>query len=279
MPPTRRWMLGALALTAASGCSSALGRPRSGSRPSGNTAAVPGQRFSYGPDDSQWAELHRAAGPSRATVVVIHGGFWRAQYTADLGTPLAADLAARGWTACNIEYRRVGNGGGWPATLDDVGAAIDRLAELDVDTQRLVAIGHSAGGQLAGWAAHREAPKVRLTGVISQAGVLDLTGAADRGVGGSAVPDFLGGSPAQVPDRYLAASPQLQLPLDVPVRCLHAHADTNVPYWQSENYVTAATARGADATLTTVPGDHFSLIDPTSPAWRAAVGALTELTA
>jgi len=236
------------------------------------------ERHSYGDDPSQWGELHRPSGPSKGTAVIIHGGFWRALYTADLGTPLAQDLAARGWTAWNIEYRRVGNGGGWPTILDDVSQAIDRLATLDIDTTKLVAIGHSAGGQLATWAAHRPKAKTPLTGVISQAGVLDLTAAAERQVGGTAVQDLLGGGPTEVPERYREASPQLRLPLTVPVRCLHAHADTNVPYWQSEDYVAAATAEGADATLTTVPGDHFTLIDPTTPAWHAALTDLTELT-
>src|SRR4051812_50219256 len=86
---------------------------------------------------------------------------------------LAADLAARGWAAWNIEYRRLGSGGGVPATLEDVGAAIDKLAELPVDRSRVVTIGHSAGGHLAAWAATRENPRVAVTAVVSQAGVLD----------------------------------------------------------------------------------------------------------
>ena len=95
-------------------------------------------------------------------MIVIHGGFWKARYGADLGAPLAADLAARGWAAWNLEYRRVGNGGGWPATLTDVATGIDLLADLAalpglgaLDLARVVAIGHSAGGQLATWAAGR----------------------------------------------------------------------------------------------------------------------------
>lgn len=165
-------------------------------------------RIAYGQDASQFGELHLPAGERRpGTVVVIHGGFWLAEYGADLGTPLAADLAARGWVVWNLEYRRVGDGGGWPATLDDVAAGIDHLATIAsrgehgaVDTDRVVAIGHSAGGQLAAWAAARPhlgnaAPSnfvtgasVAVTGVVSQAGVLELATAADDGVGGSAVP-------------------------------------------------------------------------------------------
>ena len=132
----------------------------------------------YGDDPSQYGELY-GEGP---VAVLIHGGFWKAQYGLDLEVALAQDLAGRGWAAWNIEYRRLGNGGGVPETLDDVAAAIDALADIDgVDLSRVVAIGHSAGGHLAAWSATRENPRVPLTGVVSQAGVLDLQRASRMG--------------------------------------------------------------------------------------------------
>ncbi|MFD1214548.1 alpha/beta hydrolase, partial [Arthrobacter sp. GCM10027362] len=83
----------------------------------------------YGPDPSQYAELYVPAVRSRRTaVVLVHGGYWRAAYGAALGRPLARDLAARGWLCWNLEYRRAGNGGGWPQTFEDVAAGIDALA-------------------------------------------------------------------------------------------------------------------------------------------------------
>src|SRR5690349_6260713 len=102
------------------------------------------ERHAYGPDPVQFGELYRPArAEHRGVVVIIHGGFWRARYDLDLGRPLAADLAAHGYTCWNIEYRRVAAGGGWPATVDDVAAAIDHLATLDVDTTAVVTVGHS----------------------------------------------------------------------------------------------------------------------------------------
>ena len=67
---------------------------------------------------------------------VLHGGFWKAQYGRKLMRPLCADLAARGWAAWNVEYRRLGrlSGGGFPRTLDDVAAAVDHLADLPPPT-------------------------------------------------------------------------------------------------------------------------------------------------
>lgn len=246
-------------------------------------------RHAYGTDPSQFGELYRPTGTAHAgTVVVIHGGFWRSAYDLALGAPLAADLTARGFTAWNLEYRRVGNGGGWPGTLADVAAGIDLLATLDVDIARVVAVGHSAGGQLAVWAASRSTlpatapgatPRVPVTGVVSQAGVLDLVTAADTGVGGTAVADFLGGSPTQLPQRYAVADPIRQLPLAAPVLCLHSRADRAVPFAQSSAFVAAATAAGGTATLRETEGDHHTLIDPTSPAWQIVLDALPGLLA
>ncbi|UQX88845.1 alpha/beta hydrolase [Jatrophihabitans telluris] len=302
-PIPRRSLLGLLGLAATtatlSACSASLGRRSSAASGVTMTAARPAtastaggvrspERHRYGSDESQWADLYRPRTADRdATIVVIHGGFWRSEYGADLGAPLAADLARRGWTAWNIEYRRVGSGGGWPGTLTDVAAAFDALGAIDSVPSRVLALGHSAGGQLAAWAAARSTlpsaapgsrPAVAIAGVVAQAGVLDLTSAAVHGVGGSAVPDLIGGSPAQHPERYRWADPTLQLPLSVPLHCIHAHADVNVPYSQSQNYVDAARGAGAVAQLHTVPGDHFSLIDITTPAWSAALSALESLT-
>jgi acetyl esterase/lipase len=248
-------------------------------------------RHRYGSDPSQYGDLYRPAGirARPGTVVVIHGGFWRSRYAADLGAPLAADLSRRGWTSWNLEYRRVGNGGGWPATLADVAAGIDLLADLaDVDLSRVVAIGHSAGGHLATWAAARPklpdtavggAPRVRLTGVIAQAAVLDLVKAAADGLGASAVNALLGGMPDELPERYRLASPQHQLPLGVSVRCVHSRDDDAVPFSQSLDFVRAARAAGDDADLVEVTGGHFGVIDTGSAAWQAIVELLPGLLA
>ena len=193
--------------------------------------------------------------------------FWRAQYGADLARLLAADLAGRGFAALNIEYRRVGSGpgggGGFPATFDDVSSAIELLGSTGLDLTHVVAVGHSAGGQLAAWsAARRRLPRwasasVAVTAVVSQAGILDLTTADREGLGGGAVAALLG---ARSTDRrvYDLADPMRQLPLDVPVRCVHGRADDVVPVSQSQDYVRAARAAGADATVTLVDGDHFA---------------------
>ena len=241
----------------------------------------------YGSDGEQYAELFLPGGDPFGVAVVLHGGFWRAFYDASLGRPLALDLAARGWAAYNVEYRRVGNGGGWPATLLDVAAALDHLAELDVDLTRVVTIGHSAGGHLAVWAAGRamlpgaapgSSPQVAVTGAVAQAGVLDLRTGAARSVGGTAIADFLGGAPDEVPDRYDWADPIARVPLAVPVVCVHGHDDDSVPLAQSQAYVAAATAAGGEAELVVTEDDHMAHVDPASNAWAVVIAALTRFT-
>jgi acetyl esterase/lipase len=240
----------------------------------------------YGAGPGQFGELWLPDGAAAGTVVVIHGGFWRARYDLSLGRPLAADLAARGYAAWNLEYRRALAGGGWPGTFEDVADGIDLLARLPADASRVVAVGHSAGGHLAAWAAGRAKlppgtpganPAVAVTGVVAQAGVLALADCARERVGGTAALDLMGGGPGELPERYRLADPVAAVPVAAPVLCLHSRGDTSVPYSYSERYVAAATAAGGRATLTETHGDHFTLIDPASADWEAAVAALPAL--
>lgn len=234
------------------------------------------ERIAYGEHPSQWLDLSRPSGGSRGLVVVIHGGFWKAQYGAEYGAPLAADLADRGWTTANVEYRRVGAGGGWPATCDDVAAAIDRASD-EVGPGPVVALGHSAGGHLAAWSAARTrfdrwAGGTELTHVVSQAGVLDLSAAFRDDLGTSAVRAFMGADPSD--PSYDLADPRRHVPLDVPLWAVHARDDDTVPFAQSVDYVESATRAGAEATLVEVGGGHFGVIEPASEAWARIVEVL-----
>lgn len=230
------------------------------------------ETISYGDDASQFAELTRAEGVSKGVVVVIHGGFWKSLYDLSLGRPLAASLARDGWDAYNLEYRRVGNGGGWPTTFDDISAGIDALATIDgLDTSTVITLGHSAGGHLAVLAAGRTNPTVPVTAAVSQAGVLDLAAAGDENLGSSAVRAFMGD------DAYAQADPMTHIPLSVPVRCIHGIDDDIVPINQSIGYVERAKKAGADAELIRVEGDHFVVIDPSSQAWVRTLKVLEAL--
>jgi len=222
------------------------------------------------------------------TVVLVHGGYWRAAWDLTLEDAIAADLAARGQLVWNVDYRPSTEP--WPATLTDVALAFDHTATgryADrVDRDRLAVVGHSAGGQLALWLASRGRIPTGGPGsdpalpppslVIAQAPVAGLAEGALRELGGGAVAALLGGLPGDVPERYAAADPSALLPTGVPTVFVHADGDDRVPISQSEGYVRAAVAAGDDSRLLRVSGGHFEHLDPRSVAGAALREALVE---
>ena len=250
------------------------------------TPTVADARLPYGAESSQFGELRlptRGDGPF-PVVVNIHGGFWRARYDLSHASPLCADLAARGFATWNLEYRRIGEaGGGWPGTFEDVANGVAHAADLarhyPLDLDRVVLMGHSAGGQLALWVA-KERLGFTPRGVVALAPVADLRRAWELKLSDTVVADLLGGAPDERPAQYDIASPIERLPLGVPVRIVHGAADDIVPIELSERYVAAARAAGDRATLHALPdSDHFAPIDPRSDAWRAVVVAVKSLLA
>jgi acetyl esterase/lipase len=239
-------------------------------------------RHLYGADPSQLGELFvpSGAGPF-AVVVVVHGGYWKAQYDHSLMTDLCVDLAGHGLAAWNLEYRRVGSGGGWPATFLDVAAGVDLLAEIEapLDLSQVAAVGHSAGGQLALWSASRPTlpadapgaePRVVIGAAVSQAGVLDLTLAA--GLTPSSTPTrALLGDPAKHSERYALASPRERLPLGIPQLVLHGDRDNSVSIRIATSYAAAARRAGDPCELVVLSNTgHFEHIDAHSDAWHVA---------
>ena len=242
-------------------------------------------RHRYGDHFHQFGDLllpPDADGPL-PVAVLLHPGFWREGFSLDIDDGLARDLAGRGWAAWNVEYRRVGeaSGGGYPATLEDVAAAIDFLQTLDapLDLARVVTVGQSAGGHLALWAATREAPAVPLAGAVSSAGTTDLRAADRDGLGDGATSQFMGGHADERADAYADASPIERLPLGVPQLLVHGEADDVVPPSQSSAYAEAARAAGDEVELVLRPGeDHFVHTDPANAAWQDVVGWLQRFT-
>jgi acetyl esterase/lipase len=213
---------------------------------------------------------------------MIHGGSWAAGFSKIVMRPIAADLARRGFAVWNIEYRRVGRGqgGGWPATFDDVAAAIDHLHRLDapIDLARVTLLGHSAGGQLALWAAGRAklpegapgyGPITHPRAVVSMAGVADLE-TSYREVGGGAVGWLMGGSPDAFPERYAIGDPIRLVPVPMPVLLVHGTEDKTVSVRRSRNYAAAERAAGGEVELVEIAGEagiHRSHVDPNGEPW------------
>ena len=137
---------------------------------------------SYGQDELQFGELRLPAGDGpHPVMVLIHGGCWLSEFDIAHIRKLAAAFTAEGIATWTIEYRRVGDpGGGWRGTFDDAAAGTDFLATLaekfDLDLQRVVFAGHSAGGHLAIWLANRPS---QWPAVVTPVAVLGLAPAAD----------------------------------------------------------------------------------------------------
>jgi acetyl esterase/lipase len=236
-------------------------------------------RLAYGSDPNQFVDLRipKTRGP-HALAINIHGGFWRAKYDLSHAGHLCAALTAKGVATANAEYRRVGNpGGGWPGTFSDVRAAYRFLLQCgrkyELDTRRVIVMGHSAGGQLALCLAARA---LDIKAAISLAGVVDLHRAYTLHLSNDAVVEFLGGTPAEVSDRYRKADP-MYLAITAPQRLIHGAADDVVPPRFSSDYVRAKRKMKEDAGEAEVAGaGHFDLIDPRAAAWKVVEEVVME---
>lgn len=228
----------------------------------------------------------------RPLVVVVHGGFWKAEFDRAHAGPQSVGLVDAGYVVATVDYRRVGQpGGGWPGTFDDLAALTDAVPELvktalpdRVDTTRTVLVGHSAGAHLAAWAAARHRlPKESSwrrsdpldVSVVSLAGVLDLELCERLGLGGHAASRLLGGSPRHQGDRYALANPTALLPTGGRLIAVHGTRDDTVPVEMSRRYVDRALTAGDQVELVEIDDcGHYDLIDPLSAAWPAVLAAI-----
>ncbi len=256
-------------------------------------------RIHYGSGQYNFGDLWL---PTRTTtpppvLVFLHGGWWKSEYDLRYTGHLADALRKQGLAVWSLEYRRVGEtGGGWPTTFQDVAAGYDYIAQLarsyPLDLKRVIAAGHSAGGHLAFWLAgrhhifvgsplHDPLPTLPLKGILSLAGAVDLQLTID--LSGHLlfahdkheVTTFMGGSPEDRPDRYLAGDPSHLLPFNIPHQLIQGTSDDQIPPTLPQRWKDKATRLGDQVAITTIPGaDHFDLVDPESKAWPAVQSAI-----
>jgi acetyl esterase/lipase len=222
--------------------------------------------IAYGTQPDQILEVRRGRdGAARPLVIVIHGGFWRADIDRAHARPMADAIAAAGWTVVLPEYSRVA---GDPApTLADLKRLLSRApGQVQSHNGRVVLVGHSAGGHLALWASAAQLCPM-LIGTLALAPVADLMLAHRLGLGNGAVLRFLGVDPASRPD----IDPGRMIAPATPTTVLHGLDDDTVPVSISESYL----AKHPATRLTALAGaGHYELIDPQASAWGTV---LTEL--
>ena len=241
-------------------------------------SSKPALTVAYGPDRHQSGDLRLPAGKGPFPVaIVIHGGCWTSGVADRLNTAaLATALTKHGIATWNIDYRALGDaGGGWPGTFQDWGAATDYLRILaktqPLDLNRMIVIGHSAGGHAALWIAGRH--RIARTSPIAVANplpvkaVVDLDGPGDLrpsmgyepDLCGDAAISLLGDTAGAVPDRFNAAAPVALLPLGVPQYLV---SSVFLPADAVERYRATAAAKGDKVSVTHAVGGHFEMIAP-----------------
>ncbi|MFI5803626.1 alpha/beta hydrolase family protein [Streptomyces sp. NPDC051561] len=267
---------------------------------------APDSSAAYGEHPDQVIDFYAPKGErggAAPLVVVLHGGAWRAPYDRQHITPFADLLARRGFAVANVEYRRGSSlphqgadgpvAGRWPETFDDIATALDALPQLvkealpEADVRRTVLTGHSAGGQLALWAAARHVlpegspwrlpspPPLR--GVVALAPIADFATAVERGVCGGAVTELLGGD-GSYEERLAYADPSALLPTGIATTVVQGRTDTTVPHEVSEAYADAAAKAGEVVGLTLLEDvGHFPLIDPAADACAVVAEEIAQL--
>lgn len=256
----------------------------------------PSARFAYGSAPSQFAELFRPAGDGPFPVVVlIHGGCWTVQYGGiEQMHNVAGALAAQGIAVWNVEYRRVDeDGGGYPGTYLDVNAALDRLGaeagRYQLDTSRIVAVGHSAGGQLAQWIAGRgripgssplfQAKPLPVREVISLGGLADLRNEQEliKSSCGRDTAQLAGHPSAARPDVFADTNAAELIPNGSRSVLITGELDTISPPRAAHDYARRARAAGDQAEVIILPGaSHYDEIAASSPSWMLVLGAIRQ---
>ena len=259
---------------------------------------APSETISYGDQGMQRVDLWLPEGKGpHPTVLMVHGGCWQTEI-ADrrIMNWIADDLRKRGIAVWNIDYRGVDReGGGYPGTFADAGAAADALRthapKYNLDIAPLVAVGHSAGGHLALWLAARRqrtesplipqgsplisADPIRIDTVVSLGGLPDLElAAAPPGSGcGTEVIEKLVGPPTMSSRNVFADTSVPRLaPLGVKQVLINGRQDRIIPTEYAFDYERKMRAAGDDVRVRMLDRTgHVELIAPETEAWAAAV--------
>jgi acetyl esterase/lipase len=255
---------------------------------------TPDATLRYGAAPSQYAELFVPPGKGPFPVaVLVHGGCWTKEFGGITQLRnMAGALAARGIAVWNVEYRRVDEaGGGYPGTYQDMNAALDLLArtarDYPLDLERLVAVGHSAGGQLVQWLAGRpripassplfRADAVPVRRVVSLGGVADLRreSALLKSSCGREVAELAGTPSAARPDVFADTNAGDLMPNGSRTILVTGELDTISPPRVAHDFAARARAAGDAAEVIILPGaSHYDEVAATSGSWPLVLGAI-----
>lgn len=258
------------------------------------TGPAPTAHLAYGPAPSQYAELFLPQGGGPFPVaVLVHGGCWTSKFGGITQLRnMAGALAARGIAVWNVEYRRSDEaGGGYPGTYQDMHAALDLLAAQaparKLDLKRMVAVGHSAGGQLVQWMAGRakiptssplyRAHPLPVPNVVSLGGLADLRkeAALIKSSCGRDTVELAGTPSKERPDVFVDTNAAELAPNGSRTWLVTGELDTISPPRVAHDYAARVRKLGDAAEVVILPGaSHYDEVAATSPAWPQVLGVI-----
>jgi acetyl esterase/lipase len=241
-------------------------------------ASQPDAILRYADHPRGFAELRLPAGEGPFPLAVIyHGGCWKTGIASQAYmAPLATRWQSLGIATLNVDYREVGDGGGWPGSFADWEASAKLIeavaARYPIDRERVTLVGHSAGGLPALWLTRAEGAQgpigPRAATRARAAIVLDGPGdvgaeqpAFDALCQFSATAPFMGDAPAADPARYAAIAPATAAPQLAEV--LFVQARLPAPSAATQAAIAAGGARVA--VRENIGQSHFAIITPGNP--------------
>ena len=254
---------------------------------------APDFTYKYGEDPNQFGELYLPSPSDTAypVIILVHGGCYRAQYDLKPLGGLCKALVAEGFAVWNIEYRRAGNGGDYPNMFLDVAQSADYLRQIaethHLNLDKVMTVGHSAGGHIALWLAGRhkiptssdlyiENP-LPIKNVIVLAGMVDAVHAIEHGIceGGLAI--VMGGEPDTAPANYQVADPRALIPIGIPQT--HIIGDQDDEMMENfKSYLEVAKQNGEPVKLIVPPdAGHFEIVALSSKAWQTVRDTIIDM--
>jgi acetyl esterase/lipase len=220
--------------------------------------------IAYGPAPDQRLDIYRRrlTRDARPGAVVFHGGAWRNGSRAD-ALDLAQWFLERGFVVANVEYRR----GAVVAAAEDAQQALewvyDHGAAFQIDTERMIVTGQSAGAHLALWCGLQSRRRPRA--IVNFFGIADLTSMLESPKVRSALPE----RDVEAAARY--ASPVAHIGAPVPaVLSIHGSADEVVPPAQARLLTESIQRAGGHAEEVIIDGAGHGF-SPNRPEARAAL--------
>lgn len=240
----------------------------------------------YGKNQQQFGHLYRPVNAKKMPVlIVIHGGYWKDNHNLE-SYPTSAIvnyLQEFNVAIWDLEYRRMNCVGEniqapWPAVFEDIADGIDHLKKINqqeyLDLNRILVIGHSAGGLLATWAASREKvtakselyhnEPLRIQQVISISGILNLF-AEDDVDQPEQIRRLMGGNKVTYPLRYAACDPSTLYTPNIDITLVHGAQDSCVNVLQALHYMSIASENVTNVIMP--EADHFSML-PHDGYWQ-----------